>query len=105
MTQSEIEHLQENIGKVAEALQPIFETINDAMQRFAESVSTAFKPVIADIQRALSVMQLIRFPHESIADYLARNPHLIDNPDLRWEYQCYIWQTPLRLFRQWRHRK
>lgn len=24
----------------------------------------------------------------------------LDNPDVRWSYQCYIWQTPIRLIRQ-----
>lgn len=65
-----------------------------------EGLSTAFirsTPLFSN--DTLKIIAQTRFDDETIIEYLERNPDMIDNPDVRWQYQCYIWQTPIRILR------
>jgi hypothetical protein len=100
MSQVDIEKMQKAIHEVflslAEPMNKLGVAIAELGQSFATAYIEAFEAITPSIQTIVQAYWELRLPNESITDYLERNPHKIDNPDIRWEYQVHIWTAPIR---------
>ena len=100
MPQTDIEKLQVSISEgllsLVEPMGQLRDAIIEAAHTIATSYLEAFGIIMPPIQTIVKAYWELRLPNESITDYLQRNPHKIDNPDIRWEYQVHILSAPIR---------
>lgn len=100
MSQIDTGKMQRTINEVflslAEPMNKLGEAIAELGQSFATAYIEAFEAIMPPIHTIVKAYWELRLPGESITDYLERNPHKIDNPDVRWEYQVHIWTAPIR---------
>jgi hypothetical protein len=100
MSQIDTEKMQRAINGVflslAEPMNKLGVAIAELGQSFADAYLKAFEAITQRIHPIVKAYYELRLPGESITDYLERNPHKIDNPDIRWEYQVHIWTAPIR---------
>lgn len=74
------------------------DALSTQMAEFLLPLTTALIKVAAGFKNLWR--SLPRLESESIMDYVYRNPNALDNPDVRWEYQAWVWSTPIRLLRR-----
>lgn len=81
------------------AIQQIALILQPSIERMSEAFIALGNTLRQDIRLYEKILNSFRFPNEPIQDYVKRNPSALANPDIRWEYQVYIWSTPI----QWVH--